>query len=1049
MTGAARAAPVYSHEAVLLRLCIVHFSDVHLRKTKNPVAERISALSQAILSSDAEFRDCILVLSGDIAMAGAADEYAEALHFLHTLQEHLLAGREGMNLHFVSVPGNHDCNLPLSEVGLREVLVKGMIPLITGPSPDQAIMEQLLQAQSAYREFEHKLGIGDGNQSACRISTIEIGQHKVRFNLINTAILSQRMEHQGTLYVSITQVDQLPSVSTDDSLSITVLHHSYVWLESNNAMQLRANIERVSDIVLTGHQHYPHNFYKLNSTGERLLYLEAGALQEENRPQQSTFNILLFEFESGKERSLSFKWINDMYKVKEDSDWRPLQLNRSIRYKFDVSATFERFLSNPGANYAHNHKSDIYLADIFVYPALRVVSIGEKSSISEVLGDAVFGFMAGSHRLVIQAPDRGGRTALAKTAFVDFLKKTQLIPLFLEGQKIKSAKENRVQGQLFAAFESEYSPAMLEHFKQLPHENRVLLVDDWHKTELNGQGQKAFLQYACSYFGHVILFADEFSEIHEITNPRESTLVRFDRAKIAEFGPVLRGQLVDRWAMLGREHTLSDIELQRETEDMERLLGDVLGKNTLPALPFIILCVLQAHQQNKINSPEEGSFGYLYEVLVTSALNKSVGAKPQLDKKYTFLSRLAYRMFKEGHSAKPIAEVRALAEEYSRSHMVSVDIPAMLSDLEYAHVLSNTEGNYSFSYPHLYHYFVARYYKDNMQGPTGNALIDELRVMIDMISSDRNYTVLIFVVYFIRDSKEVIDRLVQNADQVFQEIDPTQLSDDVGAIAQLSENGDSVLKTEYDVKRNRQNRRELMEKIETDERAADQQRPEDSAISYSDSLSDAQKFELAQRYINLFGHLIRNSPGHLPGGEKVRVLTTTYKLGLRSIKAILQMLNQSAQLFEEAISEAIKENQIKGSFEKLEPLVREMIGILARIVTLGTIKHVSLAVGVSDLEKAYAATLDKLGKTNATQLIDLSIRLDHFGEIPVSTIEELHKQFGRTAFADVVLMDMIAYHFSMFDVDRQIMQKVVSIFRTDHGGHTLDAAKLLQVRNKK
>ncbi|HKR97575.1 MAG TPA: hypothetical protein VJW55_19520 [Candidatus Angelobacter sp.] len=147
--------------------------------------------------------------------------------------------------------------------------------------------------------------------------------------------------------------------------------------------------------------------------------------------------------------------------------------------------------------------------------------------------------------------------------------------------------------------------------------------------------------------------------------------------------------------------------------------------------------------------------------------------------------------------------------------------------------------------------------------------------------------------------------------------------------------------------------------------------------------------------------------------------------------------------------EGIKKNEIEGNLEQAGSLADQIIGLLARIVGLGSIKHISQSIGTADLEMAYQATLDRVGTTNATQLIDLSIRLDHFGEIPIATIQELHKKFDRLTFADTVLMDMIAYHFSMFDVDRKIMQRVVSIFRADKGTPTIDASKLMQYQNKK
>ncbi len=88
-------------------------------------------------------------------------------------------------------------------------------------------------------------------------------------------------------------------ITLDDTsaLSISLFHHSYLWLESNNALAFRNHIERTSDVALTGHQHYRHDYYKTNITGERVLYIEGDALQGESFTKASAFGILLFDLE--------------------------------------------------------------------------------------------------------------------------------------------------------------------------------------------------------------------------------------------------------------------------------------------------------------------------------------------------------------------------------------------------------------------------------------------------------------------------------------------------------------------------------------------------------------------------------------------------------------------------------------------------------------------------------------------------------------------------------------------------------------------------------
>jgi hypothetical protein len=72
---------------------------------------------------------------------------------------------------------------------------------------------------------------------------------------------------------------------------------------------------------------------------------------------------------------------------------------------------------------------------------------------------------------------------------------------------------------------------------------------------------------------------------------------------------------------------------------------------------------------------------------VTVALSATAGDKAQLEKKYNFLSRLAYTMFKSGLSALSRSKVKDVAAEYSRSLLVKVDIDAMLSQTQTSLIL--------------------------------------------------------------------------------------------------------------------------------------------------------------------------------------------------------------------------------------------------------------------------------------------------------------------------------------------------------------------------
>ncbi len=687
-----------------MRVQIVHLSDIHFRKAGNPVVQVLDQLVQAVNSADPSASLILVVVSGDIAQSGQPAEYRVALQFFGDFNQRLKALRPDARIEYVCVPGNHDCVLPESGTKLRETLVQGVIPSMQDRKQDKALLAQLTKAQAPYSKFRKQLGKAGPWNGICQTVTIDHAGKKIQLNLYNTALLSQRDERQGLLHLPVRTFEEQISLARDSALSISVFHHSYLWLESNVAVDFRNHIEKTSDIALSGHQHYAHNFYKENSTGERILYIEAGALQDEYFPRKSAFQVLLFDWEGQQERSIKFRRSRDLYRPVDETQWRPVTLNRVIRAEFHFSDKFESALNETGAPLWHPTKGFLKLRDTFVFPDVLLRLAGTKPGVREVRGEELLSYTAKASRVVFQGSGLSGKTSLAKMlVWESFRRGGGVVPILLDGRQLTSPGEQKVLSDIWRAFSEEYSREMLAEFQQLVKQDRVLVIDDWHKAALNHEGRREFLQIVGSRFGRVILFIDELFEIKELISNPADTILEFDHAMLREFGHRLRGRLIDRWVTLGREYTGDSRKMSREIEHKERLIRSVIGKNTLPSHPFIVLSLLQAEEEHKAEAAEAGSFGYLYEVLVTVALSHSRGPKAQLEKKYTFLARLAYQMFKRRTGTLPLSQVRKIAEEYSRSHLVTVDIDSMLSDLEESRVLLNIDGNYLFAYPHLFY----------------------------------------------------------------------------------------------------------------------------------------------------------------------------------------------------------------------------------------------------------------------------------------------------------------------------------------------------------
>ena len=965
------------------------------------------------------------MISGDIAYSGKSAEYKVALQFFQEFREKLAQNASRRNPRVcVRSRQTHHCVLPQKGAKLREALIHGVIPSMQEPAQDEELFAQLKKAQAPYNKFRKQLGrTGDWDG---RYETVIIEHHdkKFQFNLYNTALLSQRSEKQGQLHLPLRSFEGRTSIAKDSALCVSVFHHSYLWLDSDVAIMFRAHIEKTSDIALTGHQHYPHEFDKANSTGERVLYIEAAALQDENYGKTSQFQVLLLDLGTGDKRSVKFRRSKGLYRPVEETGWQPLLLNRAIRPEFRLSDEFEAVLNESGTPLHHEVKGFLKLRDIFVFPDLLVRPAGAKSQPREILGPAILPYVADARRVIFQCPGLGGKTSVARMLVWEISRSGgRTVPILLRGYQATNANEPKILSDFWKTFTRQYSQEMLEDFKQLSKEDRILIIDDWHKSSLNSEGRREYLALATKYFDRVFLFTDELFQIHELLSGSPNSILEFDHATVRAIGHELRGQLIDKWVRMGRVQTGGRREMNREIELKERMIRSMLDKNTLPSRPFFVLCLLQADQQEKAEAAEAGSFGYLYEVLVTSALSVSAG-KPQLDKKYNFLALLAYRMFADGVTSMPLSRVREIADQYSRSRLVTVDFPALLSDLELARVLINIDGNYSFGYAHLVYYFIARYYRDNLSRDP--KLREQIEHMTDHVSSDEYASILMFIVYFARDSSDIVKRLVANSDRIYSTEAPANLDSDIAFLNQLCPHPDVDIPEEVDVEQNRQERRKLADRVERS--AAQLGDRKKQGIAYSDDLSDADKFDLAYQHIGLLGQVIRNFPGSLPGEDKLAILKSTYLLGLRVLRVFLKMLGSSASGFRQSIADAMAE-QKEANPDKVRKFIDFLLLLLSRMCTLSVIGRLAGSVGAADLEQAYRETLEQVGRSNASQLVNLAVKLEHLPEFPAGEIRDLHKEFSVNAFADTILSDIVTARMSAVDLDRRTRQSMASLFK--------------------
>jgi predicted MPP superfamily phosphohydrolase len=1010
-----------------MSILIVQFSDIHFRAKSNPILGRQHKLFAAIESIVPRPSACLLLVTGDVAWSGQPSEYLEASVFFDAARSRLGALFSGA-FASIFIPGNHDCCIPEQDTVLRAAVIAGVEPSLQTARPDQATINSLLSVQDNFYAFEKGQSgeASQGMQKICKSVRMKLGNTEIRINTFNTALLTQRKEAVGSLSLPLLAIEKIVTVDTAADLTISLHHHPDEWLEPSFRRSFRKLLESTSHFVFTGHEHEHESYLVESSTGEQVQYVEADALQDEQNPSKSGFNCLVIDPASRVRRYYLFRWKSERYTAQIDGVESPLYLLKKSSATFLNNERFQRELREDSFGFTHKSKSRLLLEDFFVYPALSVSPVTPGTKATKVRGADVVEYLLKERYLLLQGADLCGKTALLKTLYKDLAEGTTLVPVLLEGQELSSAAEANFFDRVWSTVRIQYSPELVEPYKQLPIERRALLIDDWHKSRLSAQNKQLLITFAKKHFGLVVIASNDVVDVSEVYSLETNSLVKplLQSAKLNELSASVRGELVDRWLRIGRPDAIEELSLSKDREREQGVLDYLIGKKTLPSLPYLILGVLQARQHQNDGISDPGSFGFLIQKLVLDALTVSKGKRKLIERKDAILRRCSFEMFRNGITSLSLDEFKGLVADYALDIKISVDIDEILDDLLFGRILVNLDGNLEFKYKHFYHYFLARHFIDEIEGPRAAKIREYLDGMADRPLTKSNQLTLIFFLFF-KKRDPVIDRIISQADATFSTCPLSDMISDTKFVdAATPTLKMSHVDTKVDTAVERQKRLENQDKLESRAESNDQQRSLD--LQYDDNLDFQHRARFANARLELLGQVIRSFPDSLDGAKKVEILEATFRLGLRYLGATLALLEQW-------LLKAIKQIGDQQDFSQEQRnasaiFVREVITLFVRGCCDAMLLTISRAVGTSDLEVAYSEAINKVGITPSTSLIDLAIKLDHSEGFPFKDVQHLKKSLPEEgAVALAVLSDLVVRHTQVFTLRQDTLRKIAGL----------------------
>lgn len=283
-----------------MKLKILHLSDLHFSSKGLSQDIVISSLSKKIEElSKIESKPNILILTGDIAFSGKPEEYNKAKDFINKI-----AGFCEITVQNIFIiPGNHDVDRDKlkpshkswwynfkDESQLTEVLSSEIaLPIIKATT-------------SAYFEFieEFMTGKTEIGPYGEYVAKVPFGENGISLKIIglNSAIFcGYDGDDQKRLALGLEQVTYCTEkIDTLTEIIISCIHHPFECFHICEKPSLNV-IQRVSDIVLSGHVHEPNNSFLRNGNFGETIFITSGAAYEK-RNSQNGFNYIELDSET-------------------------------------------------------------------------------------------------------------------------------------------------------------------------------------------------------------------------------------------------------------------------------------------------------------------------------------------------------------------------------------------------------------------------------------------------------------------------------------------------------------------------------------------------------------------------------------------------------------------------------------------------------------------------------------------------------------------------------------------------------------------------------
>lgn len=669
---------------------------------------------------------------------------------------------------------------------------------------------------------------------------------------------------------------------------------------------------------------------------------------------------------------------------------------------------FENFLQDAEMlAKSHSRKERVLIDDIYVYPELKKYDeIREHKG--KINSQELLKNLLDYSKIVIAGEDQAGKTALCKIIFKE-LRNKNFIPAYISDRKTYFS--GKIENKIFHSLHEQYENININEFDK---ERVIPIVDDFHLAK----NKEKHIEDLSVYPRCIVIVDDIFG-----LNIRDDKLIRlFTYFEIKEFKPSLRYELIKKWITLpGKEPEIYK-DVDKNIELINSILGKTIGKGIMPAYPFFILSAIVAYETFAMPLDQEiTSQGYCYQAFIFFYLKKQGVRNDEIDIYINFLTELAFYIYRESKYELTPDGFASFMKLYLQKYTLPIKQEILLKNL--SPIISvDSFNNYSFRYPYLYFFFVAKYLADHLEHIE---IKKEIEKIINNLHVDENAYIAVFITHHSKNIN-ILEEIELNALCLFDKYKPATLSKH--EVKFFDKQADIIVKAvlppiNTTPEKERMERLRVQDKIEESEKDLEQKGNSDKEDSLEIELRRAIKT------VEVMGCITKNRAGSLEKNKLENIFVAAMNVHLRILSSFFEIIKSEDEqksiidFILENLKKIVEKNERELSENELKEHAKTIFWNLNFFVVFGIVHKIVHSLGSDKLTEIVKKACNEIN-TPASFLVKQGILMGYNKNLHIS---ELTKRIGEKDFSEIAkraIKLMVVNHCSLHPINYKDRQRI-------------------------